>query len=319
MGGGGGGGGGGARWYPSPPRTSDAGARVDRAVSQAAAASTYDADANAYLQAQLSAYNDRDAAATQRHIETLKRAVEKEIDGETETLFGGSVRRHTYVDGLSDADVLMVVNNSSLADASPQQLLAHFEQRISDRLAGLGVEVKAGALAVTVKYADGTEIQVLPALRTATGIRIANAEGSGWSPVVRPQEFARKLTTVNQSLGGKVVPTIKLFKGLQTQLPSNDQLKGYHIESLAIEAFRNYEGRTTPKDMLRHLVRFASDRVRGPIVDTTGQSRHVDDYLGGAGSLERLRVSSALARLSNRLEAAERRGSLDGLKSEFGE
>lgn len=293
-------------------------ARIDRAVSAAVAASSYDADANAYLQDLLSDYNNRDSEAIRRHVETLRQAVEKDIDGETETLFGGSVRKHTYVDGLSDVDVLMVVNNSSLANASPADVLRYFEQRIADRLGSLGVTVKAGAFAVTVRYSDGTEIQVLPALRTATGIRIAASDGS-WSSVVRPQEFAKKLTAVNQAQSGRVVPVIKLFKGLQTQLPLNNQLKGYHIESLAIAAFRSYDGRQTPKDMLHHFVAFASQRVQQPVQDTTGQSLHVDDYLGTSGSTDRQRVASALGRLANKLGAAEKRGSTEDLKSTFGE
>lgn len=309
-------GGSGGGWY-SWPRGPSA-ASVDKTVSDAADASSYDADANAYLQGLLSDYNNRDVDAIRRRVDTLRHAVEKEIDGGTETLFGGSVRKHTYVDGLSDIDVLLIVNNSSLANAAPSEVLGYLEKRIVERVGGLGVEVKAGEFAVTVRYSDGIEIQVLPALVSAGGVRIPSPDGS-WSSVVRPQGFAEKLTAVNQAQNERVVPVIKLFKGLQTQLPQNDQLKGYHIESLAIEAFRAYDGRQTPKDMLRHFVEFASQRVPEPVQDTTGQSFHVDDYLGASGSVERQRVASALGRLAKKLEAAEKRGSIEDLKSTFGE
>src|SRR5262245_53762673 len=99
----------GGSWYSWSPKSRDT--SVDKAVSDAATASRYDADANAYLQDLLSGYNNRDTNSIQKHIETLKRAVEREIEGEIETRFGGSVRKHTYVDGLSDVDVLMVLNN----------------------------------------------------------------------------------------------------------------------------------------------------------------------------------------------------------------
>ncbi len=295
------------------------GPRVDKSVDDAAAASSYDADANAYLQDVLGDLNRRDVAAIQRHVDTLKQAIEKDIEGETTLLFGGSVRKHTYVDGLSDIDILTVVNDSSLVNASPQQVLAYFEKRIADRLAGLGVRVRVGALAITVVYADRTEVQILPALRTPTGVRIAKPDGSGWSNVVRPQEFATKLTSVNQSLGRKVVPVIKLFKAAQEQLPATSRLTGYHIESLAIDAFRDYKGRVTYENMLQHLVQHAAGRVRTPILDTTGQSLHVDDYLGVTGSATRVRVSGSLDRLARRLQAAEDRSSIDDLKLIFGE
>jgi hypothetical protein len=311
-------GGGGGGYWSSSSHSEGPNTGTDKAVSDAASASSYDAAANAYMQDLLSDYNKRDADAVRKNIDTLQQIVESDSEGKTDTLFGGSVRKHTYVDGLSDIDVLMVMNKSSLANATPAEVLGYLEQRFSERLNSLGVKVKAGDLAVTVRYSDGTEIQVLPALRTATGVRIATTDG-GWSSVVRPQAFAKKLTDVNKAQNGRVVPVIKLFKGLQTRLPQNDQLKGYHIESLAIEAFRSYAGRQSLKDMLHHFVEFASTRVQQPVRDTTGQSLHVDDYLGDHGSKERQRVASSLGRLAQRLETAEKRSSIDDLRTIFGE
>jgi hypothetical protein len=307
------GGTGGGGWFRRP----EANSRVEKSVADAAKISQYEAQANAYLQDLLATYNDRDILTLQKHVDTLKNAIEQQIDGETSTLFGGSVKKHTYVDGLSDVDTLLVVNESSLADRSPQAVLRYFEDRIKARLPD--VDVKAGKLAVTVKYADGIELQLLPALRTQTGVRVASADGSGWSNVVRPQEFAKKLTDVNQVCGRKVVPVIKLFKGLQASLPETNQLKGYHVESLAIEAFRNYAGRRAYKDMLLHFLRNSSQRVLAPVNDTTGQSLHVDDSLGSASSADRVRVSKALDRLGNRLATADSRASLDDLRNLFGE
>jgi hypothetical protein len=188
------GGSGGRGWYSSPPTA----AGVEKAVSDATTSSEYEAEANAYLQNLLSSYNTRDVEAIQKHLEVLEAAITKDIDGETSILFGGSVRKHTYVDGLSDVDVLMVVNGSSLAACSPQDVLAYFAERIKTRLPN--TEVNPGALAITVKYTDGTELQVLPALRTQAGVRIASLDNSGWSNVVRPQEFATRLTEVNHCL-----------------------------------------------------------------------------------------------------------------------
>jgi len=209
------------------------------------------------------------------------------------------------------------LNDSSLADSSPAEVLAYFRDRIRQRLPGAVVD--KGDLAITIRYSDGAEIQVLPALRTATGIRVSAQGGSSWSSVVRPHEFARKLTQVNQACGSKVVPVIKLFKGMQSDLPETNQLRGYHVESIAIEAFKAYAGRQTYKDMLQHFPATATNRVRAPINDSTGQSLHVDDYLGAAGSDDRLKVSSAIARLASALRTAESRGSLDAFRDLFPE
>ena len=60
---------------------------------------------------------------------------------------------------------------------------------------------------MTVTYKDGIQLQLLPALRTPTGIRIA--DGEQWSTVVRPKRFANKLTDINRSNNNLVVPVIK--------------------------------------------------------------------------------------------------------------
>lgn len=305
-------GGGGRDW-----KSDSAGQDIGKEAAKATGASSYEADANSFLQDVVSSYNNRDAEAIQGHLDVLQRAIEKDIDGLTDVLFGGSVKKHTYVDGLSDVDVLLVVNQSSLAETSPQAVLDYLEGRIRERLPD--TEVKSGTLAITVSYSDGIEIQLLPALKTQTGVRIANQDGSDWSSVVRPQEFAGKLTQVNRECGSRVVPVIKLFKVLQSSLPGNSQLKGYHVESLAIEAFRDYQGRQTYKDMLQHFAQVAASRVQTPLADTTGQSRHVDDYLGASGSSARVRTSKALNRIAKKLATADQRGTVDTLRDLFGE
>ena len=84
-----------------------------------------------------------------------------------------------------------------------------------------------------------------------------------------------------------MVPAIKLAKAIFANRFGDDGPSGYHVEALAIESFQNYSGPKTPKAMVTHLVRTASDRVLWPIRDRSGQSRNVDDSLG-----ERLRGST---------------------------
>lgn len=273
----------------------------------------YEGEVSGYLRDLLAEFNNRNTEAVHRHLRTLNDAISSDLDGSIDMFFGGSVKKHTAVDGLSDVDVLMMVNRSSLADASPAEVLTYLEQRIRERLPN--TDIKVGELAVTVTYSDGIQLQVLPALQTATGIRIA--DGESWSRVVRPQVFAQQLTEVNQSCGNQVVPVIKLFKGMQSSLPKEQKISSYHIEALAVEAFQNYDGRRTPKDMLAHLVHYAEKRVMIPIAEATGQSKHVDDKLGEAFSIARERVSAAFARLFQKFEEADRRKDADLIKGIF--
>ena len=128
-------------------------------------------DINARLRDQLKAYNDRDTEAIQRHIRALRDALEQDVDDVIRPLYGGSVSRHTYVDGLSDIDVLMVINDSTLSGQSPKVAIQHMADLIRRRMPNSNVSV--GKLAVTIKYADGTDMQLLPATRTRSGIQIA--------------------------------------------------------------------------------------------------------------------------------------------------
>jgi hypothetical protein len=277
----------------------------------------YDAEVNELLQDALHGFNERDTELDRERLDAILDALCGEGDETIALRYGGSVRKHTYVDGFSDVDVLAVLNGGEFADLSPRELLRTFASRLRERLSNVGVE--PGTLAVTVRYPDGREIQVLPALSTKTGLRIANADGEGWSNVVRPDAFARKLTAVNRANGNRVVPVIKLFKGiLETALPATMNLTGYHAESLAIEAFATYDGPLTSKAMLRYLCRTAVERVRTPIADRTGQSLHVDDYLSVSNSQARRDLATRLDRLAKRIEDADRRGDAEAWRSLLG-
>lgn len=227
------------------------------------------------------------------------------------------MKKHTYVDGLSDVDVLAIVNNSALENESPRRVLEYFAERMRQRLPKTTITV--GNLAVTVKFSDGYEIQVLPALTTKTGIRIATSDGREWSNVIRPERFARKITAVNQANGGAVVPVIKLYKVINSQLPEDVRLSGYHIESMAIDAFEGYSGPRSRKDMLLHLTEYASKAVLRPIEDSTGQSIHVDDKLGGANSVERERTSASIKRTLARMKSGDSEAQVDRWKQLMGD
>ena len=164
-------------------------------------------------------------------------------------------------------------------------------------------------MAVTVTYPDGLKIQLLPAVRASDGFRIPTAKGNDWSRIVRPEAFAQKLTEVNERCGGKLVPTIKLVKGANAQLPEQYSLSSYHIESLAVEAFKNYDGPKTTKAMVQRFFDQASLQVLRPIKDRTGQSLNVDEDLGPEGSNHRLIISGALSRMARSLKNADQSGS----------
>ena len=269
---------------------------------------------NEYCENLLARYIRRNQQAVTRHLQSLCDFLRQEGNHVVQTMFGGSVRRGTYVTGLSDVDVLLIVNESSLANQQPARAIEYVRATIKARLPQN--EVTAGNLAVTVHYANGIEIQLLPAIRTNNGgIRIAEPGSTRWSNVVQPEDFARKLAEVNHARNGRVVPIIKLTKAMADCHISRPTRKfsGYHIESLAIDAFGNYQGPQDPKSMLNRLLTHSMTAVMQPITDSTGQSRYVDEYLGPANSILRNRASTYFGQLRGKVKSCKTRAQFNAL------
>lgn len=266
----------------------------------------YEAQVASLLSDLLANLNGRDYEATNLHLSEIKKAIEMDIDGTVDLLFGGSVAKHTYVDGLSDIDSLVILNDTELANKTPTAVKQYFAERLKERFPQ--TDIKVGNMAVTLKFSDA-EVQLLPAVKSGENLKVADRTGQGWSRI-RPKAFSEKLSGANQNAGSKVVPVIKLAKAIISNLPKKQQISGYHAESIAVNAFKAYSGDVKPKEMLKHFFSEASKTVKKPIRDSTGQSIHVDDYLGSANSLERRIVSDAFDRVNRRLKNADNFGSV---------
>ena len=282
-------------------------AKQTRQAEDQAQAGTFETDVADHLASLLADFNDRDVEGTQAVFDQIKSDLENEIDGTVDTLFGGSISKHTYVDGLSDVDALVLLNNSELAEKSPKEVKSFLADCLRERYGEDAV--REGELAVTVNVDDKT-IQLLPALRHGERVKIASSDGKNWSKV-NPQGFAHALTKANQRLDGKLVPCIKLIKAIVATLPEKRQITGYHTEAMAINVFRGYDGSKTTKAMLRRFFEHASWHVAKPIEDSSGQSVYVDEYLGSANSLERRIVADALGRIGRKMRNADGARSLD--------
>lgn len=304
------GGSGGRGYFSSDPR------RVEReleASQQATDAQEYEAYCNQALQSLLAEFNNRDSEAIARRLDQLKALLSEELEGTIELRFGGSVAKHTFVDGLSDVDSLVLINKSDLLGRTPQEVKTFFADQLKAGLRNVAT-VTEGSLAVTVQF-DDLQIQLLPALKTKDGYKIASPQGR-WAEI-NPQEFSRALTRLNEATAGKLVPVIKLAKAVVGSLPERQRLIGYHVEALALEVFQGYGGSRTYKDMLHYFFAEASSRIDTPLRDVTGQSAHIDEYLGAATSLERRLVGDALDRIARRIRNADAAQSVEQITALF--
>ena len=276
-------------------------ARRIRNMAAQAQDESYETSVNQKLGEYLADFNNRDAASTRKILDEVKRQLADEIGGTVDLIFGGSVSRHTYLEGLSDTDALVLLEPDEVGRKSPERLKERFAQKLRD-LFGAD-NVKVGNLAVTVTVRE-KEMQFLPAMREGDGYKIPGSDGRSWSKI-NPKAFAKKLTEANERLDGKLVPAIKVVKSIIAHLPKQQQLTGYHIESLAIEAFKEYEGPRTPKAMVAHFFEHTPHLVKAPIRDKTGQSLYVDEYLGPETGYQRRIVSQALERVHRKLQNAD--------------
>lgn len=309
----GGGGGGGAFVSRSPQELRD----IVRQAEDRTSVAAFEAELASELGSLLGAFNARDVEAARQRLDELKDLLQGSLEGSFDQLFGGSVAKHTYVDGLSDIDSVVLINDSALEGKSPQQVLDRMCRILEEKM-GTQATVSHGRMAVTIDYGDGMVIQLLPAVKSHDGhIHVPSSRREDWSKI-NPIAFQEALTRRNQECGGKLVPTIKLAKAIVGQLPESQRLSGYHMESLAIAAFREYKGDKTTSAMLPSFLEKARDLVLSPIRDSTGQSVHVDAYLGSANSEARLAASHVLGRLARRMRNATAAGSTAQWRSLFG-
>lgn len=268
----------------------------------------FETEVSAAIDTLLADYNSRDNNAIKSHIDTIKNAIQKEIVGTFNIVFGGSYQKHTYVDGISDIDSLVLLNNSELINKSPNEVLEYFRAMLKKRFPKNKIDV--GKIAITVHFADGNIIQLLPAVKSGNEFKISNSSGDKWSKI-KPRNFTKKLTETNKKNSAKMIPTIKIAKAINSYLPKSKQLTGYHIESLAIEVFKVYSGENNIKNMLQHFFESAKELVKSPIKDKSGQSVYVDEYLGRKSSIERKQISIILDRISRRMKNANSSASVE--------
>jgi len=296
----GGSGGGGFLYGSSPEKI----AKEIRTQEEKSNSNAYNAAVTGLLNDLLVNVNNRDNDTLQTHLSGIERALHKEIEGFIDLRYAGSVAKHTYVDGLSDIDSLAIINECELSEKTPQKVKEYFYQQIVTRFPNTDISI--GKLAVTVKFTSGFEIQILPAIKDATGIRIPSSRRANeWSHIIKPEKFAKLLRYTNTKMAGKLVPVIKLAKSIIASFPDSRQLSGYHIESLAIETFAKYNGEKKLKPMLKHFFTESAKCVLSPIHDKTGQSVHVDDYLGAANSVSRKMVADSISTVVRKMQNAD--------------
>ena len=98
-------------------------------------------------------------------------------------------------------------------------------------------------------------------------------------------------------------------------MDSSRKISGYHMEALAVDAFAGYEGELDPKSMLAHFLGNSIKAVMTPIKDPTGQTSHVDGYLGHARYKPRKGASTQFGQMRRNVNTCKTRAEFDDLFS----
>ena len=210
----------------------------------------------------------------------------------------------------------MILNLAGLQDRSlsPEEIKRAISQKIAEKVSD--VKVGTGNVAITLTYGDGLELQIIPAIKDSAGLRVPSWDGQQWSKI-DPDSFQRALSRRNEQTGMQLIPTIKLAKAVLAGSPIGSSISGYHVEAMAIDIFRGYNGNRQYSSMLPHFFEKASKVVLSPIKDTSGQSVNVDSYLGPKNSGDRKEMSHILESISRRMTAASGRGSISSWSDFF--
>lgn len=109
------GGSGGRGSYPSSPEELEA---LREQALQDLRDQERDIAVNEVLSEALAGFNDRDVEGTRERLDAIQEALDGLAIDVNRLLFGGSVAKHTYVDGLSDVDALVVVDAPGVGPAN---------------------------------------------------------------------------------------------------------------------------------------------------------------------------------------------------------
>ena len=183
---------------------------------------------NEHCEELLAEYKRRDGQRVAQRLQEIRGTLRRAGYETVQTMFGGSVKRGTYVSGLSDEDTLLIVNQSGLDTQSPSKSIKDLEKVIQGHFQNN--RVIAGKLAVTVSFAKGPEMQILPAVRTNSGgIRIADPGSSKWSNITRPENFAEQADQSQQCQRQQSYTRDQVSQGNSSMLHQASESKKDHL------------------------------------------------------------------------------------------
>src|SRR5256885_2364814 len=134
----GGGGGGGSRNRPI--------SELQQIASESLISERDEGGINSFLSDLLRELNDRNVEEVRGRLDEIKEVLVGALEGAEELLFGGSVAKHTYVDGLSDVDALLLISERIAGNQNPAEIRELVAQALRSGLGSDATSIEVGTL-----------------------------------------------------------------------------------------------------------------------------------------------------------------------------
>ncbi len=191
----------------------------------------------------------------------------------------GSYDRNTLIRYLKEGDVdVMVVlhykeNEDWYNNEGVNKSLNRFKSILSE--AYPKTECRVDRNCVTMKLSQ-FRLDVVPAFKFDDGsYRIPDTYRGKWLNT-NPVKFAEEITRINKNMEGDFIPLIKMVKAWNREF--SKQLRGFHIECMMINHYKNYTQSYTRDSMLKVFFSNLSSYINSASFDPISGDR-VDLYL----------------------------------------
>lgn len=238
----------------------------------------------------------------------------------------GSYDRRTLTRLLceGDVDVMVILNYGKHKDwytaDGTIKCLDKFKEVLSAKYPQ--TDIRRDRNCITMKLSE-FRLDVVPAFKNSGGdYQVPDSIAKSWL-WTNPKTFAAKVTAVNKTMGGSLVPLIKMVKGWNREV--GWPIRSFHLECMMLNRYSTYTQGYTYSSMLRYWFEDLPSYLQGATYDPV-RGQRVDGYLDNAAqktrrqiALDKANAAQALAKEAHALENSDVVASIKKWKALLGD
>lgn len=246
--------------------------------------------------------NKKQIQEIQDQINKISKILEKEIDLFKKLSFSGSILKETYVHGLSDIDIFVLLKKDNSIDGKPKTIQSKIFRILKKNFPSQRIKNNKEAIDFFIK---NTKIQIVPILYEKQKISFPFKGGENWRRI-NPNLFIDLLKKEDKKFKGRITTSIKIIKIILSKYPKRIQINGHHLEVLSYLSCKNLQDKKMSLlELISNILSYVSKRIVNPIKDSSKQFKFVDGYLGKERNLKRKNISKNLEKVLKKLNRNE--------------